>query len=267
MKRAEKPPANVPHVASNPLTEPLRKLPVDRRLTSPCTATGRVPIGWLRRQGLVPAVIKTKSSLTSNATRCRLPPAGCREPRSRSAGFWVGCAGRLPGFQEMIVARRFVPAIRVACRLGAGRGLRPGQYRRGQDAGAHLVERLRGLPQNHARAGQWQGQLRAWRRFSAEHYTSSHEEAAALAEYVLSGGGGVGTPAPVRREKLERPTAGAGRPGTSGQARRDEARGAGRAGGQAQAAVPAEPGRVAARGAKPEPGGREAGSSRHRRPP
>jgi hypothetical protein len=34
--------------------------------------------------------------------------------------------------------------------------------------------------------------------FLAEHYTSNQQEAAALAAYVLAGGGGTGTPAPVR---------------------------------------------------------------------
>lgn len=34
--------------------------------------------------------------------------------------------------------------------------------------------------------------------FLAEHYTSSHEEAAAMAAYVLASGGGVGTAAPAR---------------------------------------------------------------------
>lgn len=36
--------------------------------------------------------------------------------------------------------------------------------------------------------------------YLAEHYTSSHQEAAALAAYVLAGGGGNGTPVPAREE-------------------------------------------------------------------
>jgi hypothetical protein len=36
--------------------------------------------------------------------------------------------------------------------------------------------------------------------FLAEHYTSSREEAAAMAAYVLAGGGGVGTHAPTRQQ-------------------------------------------------------------------
>lgn len=39
--------------------------------------------------------------------------------------------------------------------------------------------------------------------FLAEHYTSSREEAASVAAYVLSAGGGVGTAAPVRGQKPE----------------------------------------------------------------
>jgi hypothetical protein len=49
--------------------------------------------------------------------------------------------------------------------------------------------------------------------FLAEHYTSSRQEAAAMAAYVLAGGGAVGTPAPAREQKPEpdqttRPAAG-----------------------------------------------------------
>lgn len=39
--------------------------------------------------------------------------------------------------------------------------------------------------------------------FLAEHYTSSRQEATAMAAYVLAGGGGVGTPAPAREQKPE----------------------------------------------------------------
>ena len=48
--------------------------------------------------------------------------------------------------------------------------------------------------------------------FLEEHYTSSREEAAAVASYVLSAGGGVGTAAPVRAEK---PDTGRGRAATA----------------------------------------------------
>jgi hypothetical protein len=41
--------------------------------------------------------------------------------------------------------------------------------------------------------------------FLTEHYTSSKEEAAAVASYVLSAGGGVGTAAPVRADKPDSP--------------------------------------------------------------
>lgn len=55
--------------------------------------------------------------------------------------------------------------------------------------------------------------------FLAEHYTSSREEAAAVAAYVLSAGGGVGTAAPVRGQKPDsaRGRASAQEPKTDGK--------------------------------------------------
>lgn len=50
--------------------------------------------------------------------------------------------------------------------------------------------------------------------FLAEHYTSSREEAAAVAAYVLSAGGAVGTAAPVRGQK---PDSARGRAASAGQ--------------------------------------------------
>ncbi len=41
--------------------------------------------------------------------------------------------------------------------------------------------------------------------FLAEHYTSSEQEASAMASYVLAGGGGVGTAAPVRQDGEQQP--------------------------------------------------------------
>jgi hypothetical protein len=41
--------------------------------------------------------------------------------------------------------------------------------------------------------------------FLAEHYTSSEQEAAAMASYVLAGGGGIGTAAPVRQGREQQP--------------------------------------------------------------
>src|SRR5579872_5684777 len=46
--------------------------------------------------------------------------------------------------------------------------------------------------------------------FLSEHYTSSREEAASVAAYVLSAGGGVGTATPVRGE--QKPDSARGRP-------------------------------------------------------
>jgi len=50
--------------------------------------------------------------------------------------------------------------------------------------------------------------------FLVEHYTSSNQEAAALAAYVLSQGGGVGSPAPAAGEKPDHPKASAEEPKT-----------------------------------------------------
>lgn len=56
--------------------------------------------------------------------------------------------------------------------------------------------------------------------FLAEHYTSSPQEAAALAAYVLAGGGGSGTPAPVRDGNRQPDHAGAGETPKPHEARR-----------------------------------------------
>ena len=92
--------------------------------------------------------------------------------------------------------------------------------------------------------------------FLSEHYTSSREEAAALAKFVLSGGGAVGTPTPVRSEKPGRLTASTEQPGRQGRATERPEEGAAPTGKRKrQTRDQGKP--VATRGAKPEPAGRE----------
>lgn len=57
--------------------------------------------------------------------------------------------------------------------------------------------------------------------FLSEHYTSSRDEAAAVAAYVLSAGGGVGTAAPVRAQK---PDSARGRAASAGQGPKPDAK-------------------------------------------
>ena len=155
------------------------------------------PIAFLRQQGLVAAVIKTKSSLTSNATVPSLP--GLRA-HSHSAGFGVRMSGRQRKFEEVRVFRRSAPAIVLFAALAPP--MAHAQVNIDQDkTPAHIYasdcavchKSIRGLA--NGRGGS------ALTGFLAEHYTSSSQEAAALAAYVLAGGGGVGTAAPVREEK------------------------------------------------------------------
>jgi hypothetical protein len=163
---------------------------------------------------------------------------------------------RLPGFQEISVSRRLVPAIVLLAGLAPAvayaqvnidEGKTPAHIWASDCGACHKT--TRGLAN-----GRGSSELAS---FLSEHYTSSREEAAAVARYVLAGGGGVGTPAPVHREKPERPTASAEQPGRQAKpaTRPEEAA----APGGKRKRQPREQVRpAAARGAKPEPAGREA---------
>jgi hypothetical protein len=153
----------------------------------------------LRQRVWLLAVIKTKSSLTSNHS---LPPqrwAGMSG--SHSAGFGVMMAGRQGGFVETAVARCLVSAMIALAALAPpalaqvniDQGKAPGQMYDSDCAACH--KSIRGLANGRSSS--------ALASFLAEHYTSSSKEAASLAAYVLGSGGGVGTPAATHPPKLK----------------------------------------------------------------
>ena len=107
---------------------------------------------------LLLAVIKTKSSLTSNALI--MSPCG-ETPRPLPCGrFWV----KDDGSADKTEGGRGVPGCRArdrsASRPRSSHGAGPDQYRPGQVAGGDLRHRLRDLPQVGAGAGQRAGQFR-----------------------------------------------------------------------------------------------------------
>lgn len=114
--------------------------------------------------------------------------------RSHSAGFGVMMAGLPRGLQEIAVGRRCASAMIVLAALvpsaayaqvNIDQGKAPAQIYDSDCAACH--KSMRGLANGRGAS--------ALTSFLTEHYTSSSKEAAALAAYVLSGGGGVGTPA------------------------------------------------------------------------
>jgi mono/diheme cytochrome c family protein len=134
---------------------------------------------------------------------------------SQSAGFGVMMARLQWGFKEVTVGRRFAFAIIVILlaalvppaahgQVNIDQGKAPAQIYDSDCAACH--KSIRGLANGRGAP--------ALTSFLTEHYTSSSKEAAALAAYVLSGGGGVGTPAPAHapQTKPERATASAEEP-------------------------------------------------------
>jgi hypothetical protein len=120
--------------------------------------------------------------------------------RSHSAGFGVRMAGRLRKFEEVRVFRRFAPAMVLFAALAPP--MAHAQVDIDQDkTPAHIYasdcaachKSMRGLANGRGNA--------ALTGFLAEHYTSSRQEAATMATYILAGGGGVGTVAPVGEDK------------------------------------------------------------------
>src|SRR6202012_530573 len=105
---------------------------------------------------LLPAVIKTKFSLTSNALIvCKRRAPGCNSP------FWV----KMVGHSKKTAEAQGVPlfllrswAIRGA---HAGGRQRPDQHRCRQVAGRDFPDRLHDLSQKRARIGQWTRPIRA----------------------------------------------------------------------------------------------------------
>jgi hypothetical protein len=181
------------------------------------------PINALRQRGFVLAVIKTKSSSTSNAAEYRFLRGGSRAPLAfgRSEGK-ITCQAET--IEEVRVTRRLAPMIGLLVGLGPAaayaqtnidQGKTPAQIFANDCAACH--KGARGLAR-----GRDSGTLADFLR---EHYTTSREQAAALAAYVLGAGGnqGGGTAAQERGQKptVERARAPAEEPKASErQARR-----------------------------------------------
>jgi mono/diheme cytochrome c family protein len=121
---------------------------------------------------------------------------------SQSAGFGVMMAGLQRGLEEIAVGSRFASAMILLAALAPpaayaqvniDQGKAPAQIYDSDCAACH--KSIRGLANGRGAS--------ALTSFLAEHYTSSSKEAAALAAYVLSGGGGVGAPAPAHPPKIK----------------------------------------------------------------
>jgi hypothetical protein len=153
--------------------------------------------------------------------------------------------GRQGRFEEIRVFRRVVPAMVLLAasappvayaQVNIDQSKTPAQIYSSDCAVCH--KSMHGLANGRGKS--------SLTGFLSEHYTSNGQEAAALAAYVLAGGGGVGTPAPPRTqptlpERAEAPaeepkTRGAGRPAKPGEA----------------PAVNGKPQRPAGAGGKPE---------------
>jgi hypothetical protein len=121
---------------------------------------------------------------------------------SQSAGFGVMMTGLQRGLEEIAVGSRFASAMILLAALAPpaayaqvniDQGKAPGQIYDSDCAACH--KSIRGLANGRGAP--------ALTSFLAEHYTSSSKEAAALAAYVLSGGGGVGAPTPAHPPKMK----------------------------------------------------------------
>jgi hypothetical protein len=143
---------------------------------------------------MLPAVIKTKFSLTSNA----LIVCKHRGPRLQRA-IWVKMMGQPRQLQRPKVFRRFI------CAVGLFAGLIPGlaHAQTSIDAGKSPGEifqtvcttchkSARGLANGRGSSG--------LASFLAEHYTSGKDQAAQLAAYVMGAGGGEAAPATAGRK-------------------------------------------------------------------
>jgi hypothetical protein len=121
---------------------------------------------------------------------------------SQSAGFAVMMGGLQWGLEEIAVGRPFVSAMVVLAALAPSavyaqvnidQGKAPAQIYDSDCAACH--KSIRGLANGMGSS--------ALTSFLAQHYTSSSKEAAALAAYVLNGGGGIGTAAPAHAPKTK----------------------------------------------------------------
>jgi len=132
--------------------------------------------------------------------QCGQAGAASRPVGYGAAPVGLGIVGGSEEFEEMRVSRHLAPAFIMFAAL-APLSARA-QVNIDQDKSpAHIFasdcsvchKSTRGLANGRGSS--------ALTGFLEEHYTSSREEAASVAAYVLSAGGGVGTAAPVREEK------------------------------------------------------------------
>jgi mono/diheme cytochrome c family protein len=169
-------------------------------LLSPLRPFGR-SISLLRGQVFLIAVIKTKSSVTSNATKgvpgvAKGPPKGCQATLAffRYWGKVIGVSMITTPLrlEEVTALRRLVPAFGFVASLGLAmvpglaraqvnidQGKSPAEIYASDCATCHKTPR--GLA-----AGRNSLMLSGFLR---EHYTTSGDQAAALAAYVLGAGG------------------------------------------------------------------------------
>jgi mono/diheme cytochrome c family protein len=146
--------------------------------------------------GLLIAVIKTKSSLTSNAVSMSSIPEG-KSPRSHPVGFGMLKMVRPTKPHDISPPRRVAPAIGLLAALvpamvlaSAGahaqtnidEGKSPAQIFASDCAVCHKAPKGLGNGKNSLTLS----------AFLREHYTASREQAAALAAYVLGAGSGTG---------------------------------------------------------------------------
>jgi mono/diheme cytochrome c family protein len=146
--------------------------------------------------GLLIAVIKTKSSLTSNAVTMSSVREG-KSPRSPAVGFGMLKMVRPTKSHDISPPRRFAPSIGLLAALvpamvlvSAGaraqtnidEGKSPAQIFASDCAVCHKTPKGLGNGKNSLTLA----------AFLREHYTASREQAAALAAYVLGAGSGSG---------------------------------------------------------------------------
>src|SRR3984893_66418 len=165
------------------------------------SATPRVPVGARPSRALLApvrltfcagaasglAVIKTKSSLTTQA----IPPraGGAAIPGSHCRSFAVSMGGARGEVEEVRVTRRLAAAIGLVAGLGPAiahaqtnidQGKTPAQIFANDCAACHKPTRALANGKNRF----------ALTEFLREHYTTSREQAAGLAAYVLGTGFG-----------------------------------------------------------------------------
>jgi mono/diheme cytochrome c family protein len=143
---------------------------------------------------LLPAVIKTKSSLTSNAVIVFSVRGKPPRPRSHLAGFGLMMMGQPRKLEKPPVFRTLAHAMGLLAGLipalahaqtNIDQGKSPAEIFANDCATCH--KSARGLANGRGSSG--------LAGFLIEHYTASKDQAAALAAYVMGAGGGETVPA------------------------------------------------------------------------